>query len=374
MDRNDDEIKLFQFLNLKGVRTGMQISSLQAFETALFMGMHDRWVAAIIASVNSIETALRLKFGSEHDLIHLISLAQNDGLLSGQLSDRAHELRKKRNQFTHNKISPADNPESAKDFFTKVIPVCRKLFDGIFFFDLQNSFLNTDLWFVLHRMRGAMKGMKSSRSVSHSTTCETSVFRKTISNEIYYEISPQWVRSRLEQLERDHNALLQPKILIESQSFVMDQAELELLNSYIGEGLDIPCPAYPCKGDMMLMSDPECMSRNPFDFIFYAECPLCSLKISDDPQLEAFIFPLVTDTWIIFQLEERGYSANYHRSMYHLLEGMGYRLTIPHVHEGYKNVDGLPVGDQVQAAWEKCFRDMGAALPQLYKTGPFVLD
>ena len=124
----------------------------------------------------------------------------------------------------------------------------------------------------------------------------------------------------------------------------------------------------------MLMSDPECMSRNPFDFIFYAECPLCSLKIGDDPQLEAFIFPLVTDTWIIYQLEERGYSTIYYRTLYHFLEGMGYRHTIPHVHEEWKNVDGLPVGDQVQAVWEKCIRDMGAALPQPYKTGPFVLD
>lgn len=338
----------FLFLDIATRNSDVEISSIQAFETSLLMAMHNRWVAAIVSSVNAIETCLKFRFPLDQKLAEFIDSACDSGVISRGLHDILHELRKSRNQFVHEKISPRDNQIAAYAFFTKVVPCVRTLFLKIFEFDINESFLHPQIPFALKEYR---RGLSKLQVDSHNQNIsfDTTVFQKILSNFILIDIGPAWVKERMKGIE------------IEKRRFKMVDEEIKMLQKYenLADSWDEfsilswsdgnNCPAYPCRSSLSLVSDaePDCTDENPYHYVTEAKCLLCGLRISDKFQLEIFVNPMLTPEFINEEHARRGLETNRVWEDVHVAKLILYRSKLPLI-EDESEIDLDAVKDGVR--------------------------
>ena len=134
----NDEIEKFStsFLKIPNSFSEMTITSIQSFESSLFMIMLDRWPAALVHLSTAIETILKAHL-SHRDNQHILSSINKEGYISEYtyfqlielmslkeelstfIKSSSHEVRINRNKFIHGKLIPKDTPD-ALDFYDKL--------------------------------------------------------------------------------------------------------------------------------------------------------------------------------------------------------------------------------------------------------------
>ena len=134
------ELKLFidfprDLLEAEGIA-----SALQSFETAIYCIALRRWPATVELVWQASELLLRHLYkqnGRNWSSIDAMNTHLKKGMVSSDLSDAAHKLRKTRNDFIHDGFSPKDDYLGMKRYFEAGVP---------YFANLLKSAFNKDLY------------------------------------------------------------------------------------------------------------------------------------------------------------------------------------------------------------------------------------
>jgi hypothetical protein len=338
------EMKKFDlFLFLKSIEdlNEEHISSLQSFESSLLLAMHDRWIASVISITNGIETLLRVPYGRTDDLSRMINLAVEDGLISKSLGDRGHEIRKLRNSFIHNMVSPRDNPAAAYAYIIKAIPLYRSLvknlLNGTDVFDIIE---NEKIKLIYDLTRSAIMKLNPEKDDELIQLHSLTVFKKTIVNTTLKSIAPLWVVDRIGEWQEDHKNNRVPT----GQGSLVDRYQ-ELISPDQVSLHEVPwavyCPAVPCTGYLVLeVSHSAELIASPLDIVEKARCPLCDLLIEDKIQLQAFVEPQLPSDWIVDEIEvARGKEVNSNKFVLHGIASFRFRLELRPPLKGQVPVD-----------------------------------
>jgi len=116
-------------------------SSLQSFESCLFLIALLRYPHALVACVFAIESALKARFGgSRGGLGQLVRDALGQGYLPSGISEAdLNVLRETRNRIVHEGYSPKDDDIAAGLFLKTGLPFLSTCYSALFNFDLVDS-------------------------------------------------------------------------------------------------------------------------------------------------------------------------------------------------------------------------------------------
>ena len=338
---NPGDNKLFLFFQFDElIDDFFVISGIQSFEMMLLSVMHTRPVSALISGSTAVETILRSEYTRGADFSNLIDLASQDGKISQNLSEKAHELRKLRNEFIHGGSSPKDNPRAIKAVLTIAVPLFRTLINNIANIDLNASFMNLGLSRVLEKSRLIAAKVILEEDVPYA------VLVRTLANTCITDFLPSWLTEQASetyqtsgqefQMPENHDALA-----TESWMKIFQQIEKNGLvfysngNAYqtsVGSDSDefkveVGCPAYPCRGVLTLGFVKE--SRNIESSLIAAHCPYCSLYINDVLSIKYFVFAVVDGDILERVSSALGYELDELDTVLHSMEALTERSSYP---------------------------------------------
>ena len=113
----------FMFLDVNREVSGELISSLQAFETSLLLISLGRWTNALISITNAVEILIREFTKGEREFYILINDFAASFDISDDLKRATHQVRKKRNEFTHSAVIPDDNDDAIRAYMQDALSV-----------------------------------------------------------------------------------------------------------------------------------------------------------------------------------------------------------------------------------------------------------
>jgi hypothetical protein len=118
-------------------------SSLQTFETGIFLIALQRYPHALTSCVSAIEGGIKGKLGERENEPFLSLLARADkevpALQEHDVIQRRN-LRDKRNEIVHSGFSPKDDNISVHLLLTTGFPLLQKIYKGLYHFDLRSHF------------------------------------------------------------------------------------------------------------------------------------------------------------------------------------------------------------------------------------------
>ena len=171
------ELKLFidfprDLLEAEGVA-----SALQSFETAIYCIALRRWPATVELVWQASELLLRHLYKKnvrDWSSIDAMNHHLNKGMVSSDLSDAAHQLRKTRNDFVHGGFSPKDDYLAIKRYFEAGVPYFANLLKSAFNQDLYD-YIGTGttgkwFWDVYKNTRKLVTGSDTNENNSISRT------------------------------------------------------------------------------------------------------------------------------------------------------------------------------------------------------------
>ena len=332
---------LFLFLKSLENLNEQHISSLQAFETSILMAMHDRWIASVISITNGIETLLRTQYGGAEDLARMIDLAVGDGLISAALGDRGHEIRRLRNKFIHNMVSPKDNPSAAYAYIVKSLPLYRKLAEGLINkIDVFDLIENEKIKLIYEITRKSILKSRRTNDAQEVQLSNLTVFKRIIINTTIGSIAPVWYSDKIDDWRKDHDSNRFPvdyDKLVDRYRDIISSIDTSIFDL----GNEIICPAHPCTGNLVLeVSQSAILVDSPVDIIKSACCPLCDLMIDDQLQLKAFVEPQLPVEWLEHEIiGARGKHISDAKLVVHILGNIRFRLELRPVDRSLADVN-----------------------------------
>ena len=272
----NDEIEKFStsFLKIPNSFSEMTITSIQSFESSLFMIMLDRWPAALVHLSTAIETILKAHL-SHRDNQHILSSINKEGYvseytyfqlielmclkeeLSTFIKSSSHEVRINRNKFIHGKLIPKDTPDAIEQYFTKALLVYNeyfKILENVEIYDLiENNFLKINIIYTKDRIKIFTKEYEnkiqeiSAEDFESNLSFSVDLIIRSLCNIIYPNIVPSWMND----IEILHDNVLDEAKLENEDTFSGLQYDYpEDIGQYIG-GLEIECHAGICSGELM---------------------------------------------------------------------------------------------------------------------------
>gem|GEM_PF-5392986 len=134
--KNTPYLIFFNMIDADKIAADEIVSSLQSIEAAFFLIGIEKWPNVIPLLFESLEKLLKhliqTSKGDTVTSIELINHYKDRYDISNQLIEKAHQLRKLRNELIHRGYSPKDDTEVVGYFFNNAIPLLDNVFTNIF--------------------------------------------------------------------------------------------------------------------------------------------------------------------------------------------------------------------------------------------------
>ncbi|MDC0493875.1 hypothetical protein OAO72_06240 [Alphaproteobacteria bacterium] len=265
------------FLDLENYKCPELISSLQAFESSLFMIGLGRWTNAVISITTATELITSRRFKGRYEVQRIAFCEEHN--ISEYLREAARLSAKKRNQYIHSSTIPRDNADAIQTFFGLSLSVYTNFLAAEFDIDLFESIYDPSL----------RKNIKTARNIAKNHSQNTipigaqmSVVVKTIANLTHHYFTPQAMY-----LSPDESSASWERhdTYMSIQSDFESCCESDVIHPFQpNESIKVRCPA-ACYGFLSLETSHD-IERYKFDS---AKCCLCGAYINTPELIKEYV-------------------------------------------------------------------------------------